>query len=118
MKKSCRCSLKRPGQLCIMLIALAVILSAEVSFAENSLLPLNALPDYRTLNLTSTSTAKRIEVALDDDGNLILRRGKVSLTFIYGADEAADAIRDRAGLVPPVKEAARIGAIVRVGMLF
>jgi hypothetical protein len=101
-----------------MLIALAVALSAEGSFAESSLLPLNALPDNPTLNLTSKTTAKKVEVALDDDGNLIFRRGKVSLTLIYGADEAADAIRERSGLVPPVKEAARISAIIRVGMLF
>lgn len=112
-------SMKRLVKFCIMLITLAVPLSAEFSFADNSLIALNSLPGNPVLKLTRESKAKRIEVALDDEGNVILRRGKVSLTFIYGADEAVDVTKERSGMVPPSREASGIGAItVKLGMLF
>ena len=64
-------------------------------------------------------TGKHVSLGLDDGGNVMLRYGGVSLTLIYGPEEGGDAIRERGGSVPPLKEALGVGEVsFKVGFAF
>jgi hypothetical protein len=92
------------------------------------LVPAAGQADTRNLLITAEAApvaavpapaGKRPALGLDDAGNVMVRYGGLSLTIIYGASEAVDSLRERAGLLPPVREAAGLGDLTfKVGFAF
>jgi hypothetical protein len=61
----------------------------------------------------------RVVLALDDDGNVMLRYGRVSLTLVYGPTRIAEEEKERQGLIPPLKESPGMGEMsFKVGFAF
>jgi len=64
-------------------------------------------------------TAKQQSMRSDNADNVMVRYGDISLTVNCGDNEAADAMRERAGLLSPAKEAANLGNLnFKVGFAF
>ncbi len=84
---------------------------------------LNLLPVVATENHevkpADKAKVKHLALGADDDGNVMIHYGGVSLTMIYGPDENVSDVRERAGLVPPIKESAGLGEVsCKVGVTF
>lgn len=106
-----------------MIVAISFLLVPQVAFSAN----INLLPVVAKENPEAKHEAKQVDKAkgkhlalgADDDGNVMIRYGKVSLTMIYGPDESASVLRERAGLVPPIKESVGLGEVsCKVGFTF
>ena len=62
---------------------------------------------------------KQVALGFDNDGNVMIRYGRSSLTLIYGPEGTADEIKERWGLVPPIKETVGMGEMcIKVGFAF
>ncbi len=97
--------------------ALAIVLSL--------LAPLTAGAEIVTFDRTTQtpheqySPLKKVRLALDDDGNVMLRFRRVSLTFIYEADSPAQDSRLQSGVTATRQEVACLGGVsVKFGLTF
>lgn len=102
-----------------MIVAITFLLVPQGAFSEN----IKLLPAVATGNPAAKqfekAKGKHLALGADDDGNVMIRYGKVSLTMIYGPDESASQFRERAGLVPPIKESVGLGEVsCKVGFTF
>lgn len=106
-----------------MIVAISFLLIPQGAFSAN----INLLPVVAKENPEAKHKAKQVDKAkgkhlalgADDDGNVRIRYGKVSLTMIYGPDESVSVLRERAGLAPPIKESVGLGEVsCKVGFTF
>lgn len=102
-----------------MIVAATFLLVPQVAFSEK----INLLPVVATGNpeakQVEKAKGKRLALGADDDGNVMIRYGEVSLTMVYCPDESASAFKERAGLIPPVKESVGLGEVsCKVGFTF
>jgi hypothetical protein len=63
----------------------------------------------RTTKTAGKESARRVGLGLDNDGNVMLRFRRTSLTLIYGPEGTGQEIKTRLGLAPPLKESVGMG---------
>lgn len=98
---------------------IAFILSPLTALAENINLFSVAERQPQGIKLAEKLPVKRLVLGLDDEGNVMVRYRKICVTLVYGPDSGVDGYKDRAGLVPPLKESQGIGEIrCKVGFVF
>ena len=101
-----------------LIAGMALLLAPVTGRADSSNLLITADAESAAV-LKAAPTGKRLALGLDDAGNVMACYGSLSFTIIYGASEAADPLRERAGMLPPVKEATGVGDLtVKVGFAF
>jgi hypothetical protein len=113
---------KTPGSLLkrgSMIVAMTFFLAPQAVFAEkNDSLPF-AGKSKPTSQMAEKAAVKRVSLGLDDDGNVMIHYGGTSLTLIYGPDGTGNVLKQRVGLVPPLKETVGIGEVsFKVGFTF
>ncbi|WP_041245217.1 hypothetical protein [Geotalea uraniireducens] len=106
-----------------MIVAITFLLVPQGAFSENiKLFPVVATgnPEARhEAKQDEKAKGKHLALGADDDGNVMIRYGRLSLTMIYGPDESASELRERAGLVPPIKESIGLGEVsCKLGFTF
>lgn len=102
-----------------MIVAITFLLVPQGAFSENiKLFPVVATGNPEAKRVEKTK-GKHLALGADDDGNVMIRYGRLSLTMIYGPDESASELRERAGLVPPIKESIGLGEVsCKLGFTF
>jgi hypothetical protein len=102
-----------------LIIAMTLLLAPQAVFAEKN----NTLPFAEKVKpaaqMAEKTAVKRISLGVDNDGNVMIHYGGTSLTLIYGPDGTGNDLKQRVGLVPPVKETVGIGEVsFKVGFIF
>jgi len=102
----------------ILLVAAAAAISSfspQTACAENITLVRTASLSQNTL----ASPQKRARLGVDSDGNVMVRYGGVSVTFIYDAASAAKDSREFASASAQRQEVASLGGLsVKLGVAF
>ena len=102
-----------------MIVAMTFLLIPQAAFSENvQLFPIveAVKPEVQKVE---KANGKRMTLGTDDDGNVMVRYGRVSLTMVYGQNESTSEVRERVGLVSPPRESIGIGEVsCKLGLRF
>ncbi|HEY5973417.1 MAG TPA: hypothetical protein VIU41_01625 [Geobacteraceae bacterium] len=90
-----------------MIMALTLLLAQQAECADaDSLVP---VVDKVVAKTAEKEAVARLALGVDNDGNVMIRYRRTSITLVYGPEKSDQETKERLGLVPPLKESVGIG---------
>ena len=100
------------------LLAVSSFSSPMALFAEEINLKLLTTREEVALMMPEKTSGGHLALGVDDDGNVMLRSGNTSVTFIYTPPDGSQDVRDHIGMVPCPNCSGFGGVSVKLGMAF